>query len=100
MDPINTQNSSGMMNGMPPMAKSERKVGPIVGALIIVLILIIAALYFFGQRLNTAAPVEQQSATQQQQQQSATQASAAASDDVNSIQADLNSTLPDVDYSF
>lgn len=98
MDPINTQNSSGMMNGMPPARQPERKVGPIVGALIIVLILIIAALYFFGRRLNTTAPAstnDQSAITTPAQPAAATQA-----DDVNSIQADLNGQLKDVDYSF
>jgi hypothetical protein len=95
----NTQNSSGMMNGMPPVQKAERKVGPIVGALIIVLILIIAALYFFGQKLNTSAPADV-SAPVVNNSQPQTPAAAAKSDDVASIQSDLDATFNDVDYSF
>ncbi len=98
---INTQNSSGMMNGMPPQPQPEKKVGPIIGALIIVLILIVAALYFFGQRLNTqnkietAAPVTQNTPTQTS---SATDAT--SQDDVKSLQSDLDIQMKDVDYSF
>lgn len=94
MDNNNIQNSSGMMNGMPPAPQVEKKVGPIVGALIIVLVLIIAALYFFGQKLNTetasqeAAPIETMTA------------SVADADDVDTLEAELNAELQDVDYSF
>lgn len=99
---INTQNSSGMMNGMPPAPQTEKKVGPIVGVLIIVLVLIIAALFFFGQRLNTNAPV--QTPVQQTEETSMNNgsmtAAASSSDDVNSLQADLNGQMKDVDYSF
>jgi uncharacterized protein YpmB len=105
MDNNNMQNSSGMMNGMPPMPKPERKVGPIVGVLIIVLVLIIAALYFFAQRLNTTAPLQDNTTATTQTEQTTDQSATAApavqgSDDVTSINADLNGTLKDVDYSF
>ena len=100
---INTQNSSGMMNGMPPKPQTEKKVGPIAGALIIVLILIIAALYFFGQKLNTES-IPQQSTSALQSPAAvptdAMSANASSSNDVASLQADLNSQLKDVDYSF
>ncbi len=102
---INTQNSSGMMNGMPPTPHNEKKVGPIVGALIIVLVLIIAALYFFGQKLNTDYKTE--SATQQQSNANtvndsvvATVSNAPVVDDVTSLQSDLDIQMKDVDYSF
>lgn len=103
---INTQNSSGMMNGMPPTAHTEKKVGPIVGALIIVLILIIAALYFFGQKLNTESVPQDNTSAQttslntQTRAQETMAASASQADDIASLQADLNSQLQDVDYSF
>jgi hypothetical protein len=96
MDPINTQNSSGMMNGMPPQPHQEKKVGPIVGALIIILVLIIAALYFFGQKLNTGAPVESAPIVETQ----SPEAPAATADDVDTLQAELGASLQDVDYSF
>jgi|GEM_PF-3084482 len=96
---INTQNSSGMMNGMPPEVRTEKKVGPIVGALIIVLILIIGALYFFGQKLNTdSVPVESTSA--QGTQDNSMTASASDAEDIAALQADLNAQLANVDYSF
>lgn len=99
---INTQNSSGMMNGMPPVPSTEKKVGPIVGALIIVLILIIAALYFFGSKLNTQAPIETQEQQASLDKANGTEmtASAAQADDINSLQADLDMQMKDVDYSF
>ncbi len=90
---INTQNSSGMMNGMPPVVKKDRKIGPIIGALVIVLILIITALYFFGQRLNTQAPTSIQNTSQ-------SAAILSSSTEVKDLQADLDVQLKDVDYSF
>ncbi len=87
------------MNGMPPMPKQEKKIGPIVGALIIVLILIIAALYFFGQKLNTpTAPAQETVPTVQTNENMP--AAAAKSDDTDTLQAELNAELKDVDYSF
>lgn len=93
------QNASGMMNGMPPAPKTERKVGPIVGTLIIILVLVIAALYFFGQKLNTDAPALQPAQSEQVPAESMA-AAANNSDDVSSIEADLGAQLQDVDYSF
>lgn len=93
---FNTQNSSGMMNGMPPITQPEKKVGPIVGALVIVLILIIAALYFFGQKLNTnttVPPVKESPVSENS-------ANVSSSTEVQSIQADLDAQLKDIDYSF
>ena len=98
---INTKNSSGMMNGMPPVGKNDKKIGPIIGVLVIVLILIIIALYFFGQRLNTQTPPS----AQQKQVPAAenvirNESDMSSSTDVQSIQSDLNVQLKDVDYSF
>ncbi len=96
---INTQNSSGMMNGIPPTNQQhEKKVGPIVGALIIVLILIIAALYFFGQKLNTQAPSQQ--TTTQTPTENANMANSSSSLNPDVMKADLDAQLKDVDYSF
>ncbi|HEY4503528.1 MAG TPA: hypothetical protein VJJ28_00225 [Candidatus Paceibacterota bacterium] len=107
---INTQNSSGMMNGMSPTPNNEKKVGPIVGALIIVLILIIAALYFFGQKLNTNIPSETPSANENTEISSeqtslnvppnSMTATATEPDNIQSLQSDLDIQLKDVDYSF
>lgn len=93
---INTNNSSGMMNGMPQAPQSEKKVGPIAGVLIIILVLIIAALYFFGQKLN----IDSTPTDTAQTQDSSMTANAGSADDVATLQADLNSQLKDVDYSF
>ena len=92
----NIQNSSGMMNGMPPAPQQEKKVGPIVGALIIVLVLIIAALYFFGSKLNTETPAEDAFVEQTNDMY----ATVAGSDDVETLQAELDAELQDVEYSF
>lgn len=89
---INTQNSSGMMNGIPQVPQTEKKVGPIAGALIIVLILVIAALYFFGKKLNTDSVPVDTTTTQS--------ASAVQADSTETLQADLNAQLEGVDYSF
>ena len=95
---INTQNSSGMMNGMPPVAHENKKVGPIIGALIVVLILIITALFFFGQRLNTQAPLTTD--TEVPIRNEAAASSAATSDDSTTLNAELDAQMRDVDYSF
>lgn len=98
---INNQNSSGMMNGIPPVNHSEKKVGPIVGALIIVLILIIAALYFFGQKLNTETPTNETTSGQvSSENANGNVASSAASTSVDALKAELDAQLKDVDYSF
>ncbi|MEK9200795.1 MAG: hypothetical protein AAB909_02340 [Patescibacteria group bacterium] len=105
---INTQNSSGMMNGMPPItpdnSKPEKKVGPIIGIFIIIIILIVAAFYFFGKKLNTddTLPVETITSTEQTSAVTASQNSAPATsaDDVDSLSAELEAQLQDVDYSF
>lgn len=109
MEP-NVQNSSGMMNGMPPQAPHEKKVGPIVGTLIIVLVLIVAALYFINQRLNTNEPAanttvqqdttSQTSASHETINPAAQNGNLSSSDDVDSIQADLGAQAKDIDYSF
>jgi len=83
-------NASGMMNGMPPVAKENKKVGPILGALVIVLVIIIAALYFFSQKLNTT-PVTPEVNTEE-----ATETSS----DAAVIESDLDAQLQDIDYSF
>ncbi len=103
MDPINTQNSSGMMNGMPPAPQTEKKVGPIVGVLIIVLVLIVAALYFFGQKLNTDTPARDNTQAMQSTSPLPSEtmtASAAQADDTAALEAELEAQLKDVDYSF
>jgi hypothetical protein len=94
---INTNNSSGMLNGLPPMKKEDRKVGPIVGALIVIFIIIMITLYFFGKRLNTndliinTPPVQNNISTTSSSTSSTTDAS---------IEAELETILEDVDYSF
>lgn len=94
------QNSSGMMNGIPPVGQKERKIGPIIGALIVIIILIVASLYFFGKKLNTetSAPVEEVPAVETVQTSSETPLS--DSTETNALEADLNAQLNDVDYSF
>jgi hypothetical protein len=95
---INTQNSSGMMNGMPPTPRTDKKVGPIVGALIIVLVLIIAALYFFGQKLNTELAPQESPITESIADNMT--ATASQADDVSTLEKELSEELPNIDYSF
>ncbi|MEK7213838.1 MAG: hypothetical protein AAB637_01870 [Patescibacteria group bacterium] len=97
---INTQNSSGMMNGLPPINHNEKKVGPIVGALIIVLILIIASLYFFGKKLNTTPPTVEVTPAVTTETPNENVANISSSTSIDSLQADLDAQLNDVDYSF
>lgn len=92
-------NSSGMMNGLPPLKKEDRKVGPIVGVLVIVLIVIIITLYFFGQRLNTQNQALIQSPV------ISTPTTTLATDDfsttsMESIDIELDKQLNNVDFSF
>jgi hypothetical protein len=99
---INTKNSSGMMNGLPKESKEDKKVGPIVGALIIVLILIITALFFFGKRLNTQStntPISnEQSSIQNTPIRN--EANLSSSTEVQDLQADLDAQIKDIDFSF
>ncbi len=99
----NMQNSSGMMNGMPPQPKTARKVGPIVGILIIVIILIVAAIYFFVPKTDSTAPVQNTQAVQTTPTNNTgdqTASVVAKSDDLATLEADLSAELKDIDYSF
>lgn len=96
MDNQTTQNSSGMMNGMPPAPQSEKKVGPIFAIIIIVILLIIGAFYLFGQKVRTAPVVEQSIQTEQPTMT----ASVIQADDTGSLEAELSAEMKNVDYSF
>lgn len=82
-----------------PPAPHEKKVGPIVATLVIVLILILAALWLFASKVNQpAAPVR--ALDQQPQQQQQTQAAAPApnsAEDLNDLNADLNTSVDGLD---
>ncbi len=56
MDPLNTQNINTQT---PPqmMPSHDRKIGPIVGAVIIIILLVLAALYFWSIKLNSNAEI-------------------------------------------
>lgn len=88
------QNSSGMMNGMPPIANENKKIGPILGLLVIILVIIIASLYFFGKKLNTTPSTETPIETVTPVTPVSEDSSAAA------IDAELDAQLEDIDYSF
>ena len=101
----NIQNSSGMMNAMPPVMKNEpksqKKVGPIIGALIIILVLVIAGLYFFGQKLNKENPQIQSTVTDTSDNTAGSiEAKVMYVDNEQTIQTDLDKELQDIDYSF
>ena len=96
---INTQNSSGMMNGMPPVIKEEKKIGPIIGALVIILVIIIVALFLFGKRLNNNSV--QQTQIPESEVPLRNEAGIMSTDEENTIlQADLEAQLKDIDSSF
>lgn len=98
---MNNQNSSGMMNGLPPQSKTDKKIGPIVGALIIVLIIIIASLYIFGKNLNTETEVmTPEAATTEETSDATASVASPIIDDTTSLDAELDAQLKDVDYSF
>lgn len=96
-------NPSGMMNGLPPVPKENKKIGPIIGVLVIVLIIIVAALVFFGKKLNTTPttdtaqnPVENTSGVVENINEVIPQ----TEDNGAAIEADLDAQLQDIDYSF
>lgn len=100
---INTQNSSGMMNGMPPVTNSEgKKIGPIIGTLVIIIVIIIGALYFFGKRLDSQLPNTNENAIPARNDSADTLPAATnqAVTDEASLDADLDSQLKDIDSSF
>lgn len=63
MDPLNTQNINTQT---PPqmMPSHDRKIGPIVGAVIIIILLVLAALYFWSIKLNSKAEIPAVQTTQ------------------------------------
>ncbi len=96
---LNTKNSSGMMNGLPPTNKEDRKVGPILGALVVVTIIIGVMLFFFGQRLNVQN--SKITPTQTQNTTAVTQpVTVSTTSEIESINKDLDNQLKDIDYSF
>lgn len=88
-----------MINGMPPLPKEHKRVGPIIGALVIILIVIIAALYFLGQRADTDTTIIEEEQTTQKEiiRNEATTFDQETQIELN---ADLDAQLDDVDYSF
>jgi flagellar biogenesis protein FliO len=93
MEP-NVQNSSGMMNGIPPVPQTNKKLGPVIGALVIVLILIIASIWFFGKNTTPASDENNQDTVLRNE------AGLSNSTNEADINADLDAQLQDVDYSF
>lgn len=96
---LNTKNSSGMMNGLPPTKKEDRKVGPIVGALMVVLMICVVVLYFFGKRLNTQNPVSPEN-TNVPVKNIENYKEDSVSEEINSIQKELDGQMKDIDMSF
>lgn len=77
------QNSNNMINGMPPTpsVNTNKKVGPMIGALVVILVIILAALYFFGKGKTVTEDVND---TQVEAQ----------------LESDLEAQLQEVEYSF
>jgi hypothetical protein len=87
MDTFNQNNMPpmpGPMNNVGPEKKSH---GPLIAVVVILLLIIIGGLYFLGQRMNGdyGAPAGADQITESLKAQN-------ASDDLNSIEADLNTT--------
>ncbi len=96
----NNINPSSMMNGMPPVPKNEKKIGPIVSVLVIVLVIVIASLYFFSQKLNTTPNVSEETVTSEKVTNTENTANLSSGTDSDSLNADLDAQLKDIDYSF
>ncbi|HEY9583923.1 MAG TPA: hypothetical protein VJI66_03115 [Candidatus Paceibacterota bacterium] len=95
------QNSSNMINGMPPLPQEHKKAGPIIGALVLVLVIIIAALYFLGQRTDTdTSATNEESATQEEVVRNEAANSNFDSATAAEFESDLDAQMSDVDYSF
>lgn len=99
---INTQNSSGMMNGMPPVTESNKKIGPIIGTLVIVIVIIIGALYFFGKRLDSQLPSTNDTTIPVRNDSASVIPEATNEAVVNeaTLDSELDSQLKDIDSSF
>lgn len=98
----NTQNSSGMMNGMPPVNSAEGNKSPkkgIVGLIIVVIVIILAVGFYSWTRTSDTSIVDEGSALEQSVAEDSSPATS-QSDDLNAISADLEAQLEDVDYSF
>lgn len=95
---MDSNNSSGMMNGIPKAPVEQKKIGPVIGILAVVIILIVSALYIFGTKLNTKPAVNVEPVVQETN--TTNTASVSSSIDNSAIQADLDSQLKDIDYSF
>ncbi len=95
------QNSSGMINGLPPVAhEGNKKIGPIIGVLVIVLLIIIGAFYVFGKKLNTSPTTTDQTQVKSDVPANDTASTQQSASDAAVIQSDLDAQLKDVDYSF
>ena len=95
MEPQNpTQNLTPKQNMHRPENKSS--IGSIIGTIIIIAIIILGGLYFWGKRLEEnklKQNLVKESTTQTEEyNEAAAIKSVSSSDDLNSIQADLNST--------
>ena len=101
MDPIQKpqqQKAAPITPSASAHGEPGKKVGPIIATLIIVLILIIAALYMFASRLNQQQALNGDG-TMGLNDATTTQVQPVTnkSDDVNSIQADLNTSTKGLD---
>lgn len=95
----NNLNPNSMMNGIPPVPAKGKNVGAIIGVVAIVLIIIISALYLLGSNINTDRTVTEESITTETSNSGNT-ANVSNSTDTESLNADLDAQLKDIDYSF
>ena len=99
MDPITSQQPSQQppqqpQQTPPMMAPEHKKVGPIVAILVVALVLIVGALYIFASRMNQQ-PTDGTSDTASTQ--TSVQPVTNSADDVNSTEADLNTSVNGLD---
>lgn len=81
------------------MEENKTGIGSIIGAIIIIALIVLGGLYFWGKRIEESKNAQEMTSdnTQPAMQDSSAQEAAqiknvSSSDDLNSIEADLNST--------
>ncbi|MFI5241298.1 MAG: hypothetical protein ACHQUA_02580 [Microgenomates group bacterium] len=102
MEPQHTQPNitQNPQNITVPAPQNKSSIGSIIGTIIIIALIILGGLYFWGKRIEEAKIkqdlVSDEAATTQMAQNENNEAasikSVSSSDDLNSIEADLNST--------
>lgn len=81
-----------------PVSGEHKKVGPIVAISVIVLVLIAAAIYLFASQMNKeGASTSDTTLSQENDLSASVTAVTSKSDDVNDLEADLNTSINGID---